>query len=72
MPKRPGEMTVSEAAERLGVHRDTVLRWVHEAVSGNGSQFTRVRVEAQRKRPRYYVDGGEVDSLAGRSLSEYA
>lgn len=83
MMKRDGEMTTREAAELLGVHIDTVVRWAKEAVAAQaaersgarahaGLQLRRARVEGQRKVPRYYVDAEEVRALTTRTPGELA
>lgn len=78
--KRNGELTTREAAEVLGVHIDTVVRWAKEAVAAGedgarthtGLHLRRARVETQRKVPRYYVDAEEIRALTTRSASELA
>lgn len=69
MPKRPGEMTVSEAAEALEVDPSTVRNWAREAVSGGQS-----RLQNARRHPingRYFLDEREVRQLLSVNPSEF-
>jgi len=66
MPKKSNEMTTREAAEKLGVHIDTIVNWAKETIAsaGQGTRLEYARIDVVRKSPRYYVDAQEIARLA--------
>jgi excisionase family DNA binding protein len=69
--KRQGEITIREASQILGAHRTTIERWVKEAISGNTQQLQTVRIDASRKRNRYYLLLEEIQILAERQPRDF-
>ena len=63
--REAGEITVTEAAARFGVHRNTVLKWVYQARSGHPGPVKRAR---QDYVGRYWLDGDEVDAEISSKL----
>ena len=59
--RRPGEMSISEAAERLEIHEDTVRRWVLSRLYGDRSKLSGVRRDAAR---RYWVLAADIEKIA--------
>lgn len=60
LARQTGEVSISEAAEILGCHRDTVLRWVQETVSGRPGKIQAVRRDIVG---RYWLRREEVAQL---------
>ena len=56
--REPGELSVTEAAQRLGIHRDTVCRWVQTTLYGGpGRRFQNARKDIAG---RYWLRENEV------------
>lgn len=64
--RRPGEVSASEVAERLGVHARTVHVWAKDAISGG--RMDRLSQDEVRRdiMGRYWIDESAVSMLPGR------
>ena len=63
--RRPGELSASEAARRIGVHRTTVYTWAKESISGGDSPLGDGEVRRDVK-GRYWLDSNAVERLPER------
>ena len=69
--RRPGELSTTEAAKRLGIHPRTVNNWAKEAISGGGSELEPGEVRRDLF-GRYWVDESAVDRIPSRlSIDDY-
>lgn len=64
--RRPGELSLSEVADKLGVHSVTVRRWAREAISGNTDSKLQPGEARRDLIGRYWIDGAAVDRLPDR------
>lgn len=69
MARERGELSLSEAADALGVHYNTALNWALEALSGGASRFEREGLRRDLTR-RIWVSGAEVKRLRDAAVDE--
>jgi hypothetical protein len=71
MARRPGEISIAEAARRIECHEDTVRNWTLEAFSGNGASKLAgaVRKDATN---HYWIAEKRVGELLAAQVPEFA
>lgn len=67
--RRVGELSITEAAELLEVHEDTVRRWAQSAVSGEWSRLPSARVDVVG---RYWIPRDDVHALLEQNRQKNA
>ncbi len=65
--RRRGELSISEAANRIEVHERTMRRWAQNARSGFNSRLNNVRIDAVG---RYWIPEQEVMQIAENTAEE--
>lgn len=64
--RRKGELTTTEAAERLEVHHTAMRRWAQGALAGFNAKLRSVRVDAVG---RYWIAEDDLQRIVAESAS---
>jgi predicted site-specific integrase-resolvase len=66
--RRKGELSITEAAERVEVHHTTMRRWAREARAGYSSRLPCVRVDTVG---RYWIPEQAVDRILTHEVDDH-